>query len=154
VEQCCATCLSPKALDGVGVAALGEPGRTGTAIHNIYVTQPPQQATAQLIRFVPGLMGTLHEHLGYELMFVLQGELRNDNAIGYTVGIWSSKSRESVHRISTRPAAPCSGIREAPRRAEALTAGGPRSTRPHGHPSPILGRGLPPRPNPLSTIGR
>ncbi|MFD4954220.1 cupin domain-containing protein [Streptomyces sp. NPDC058451] len=106
--------LSPKALDSVEWKRWIESGRTGTAIHAPYETDDDRQATAQLIRFDPGSHGDLHEHLGYELMFVLQGELLNDNGDRYGVGGLFIEEPGSVHRISTATGCTLLGIREAP----------------------------------------
>ncbi|MEU4063491.1 cupin domain-containing protein [Streptomyces wedmorensis] len=106
--------LSPEALDSVEWRRWHEPGRTGTAIHALYETADDQPATAQLIRFDPGAHGDLHEHLGYELMFVLQGELLNDNGDRYGVGDLVVEEPGSVHRISTETGCTLLGIREAP----------------------------------------
>jgi anti-sigma factor ChrR (cupin superfamily) len=91
-----------------------QPGRAGTDICPIYTTAGPQQASAQLIRFAPGAHGDLHEHLGYELMIVLDGELRNDNGDVYTVGDLVVEEPGSVHRISTETGCTWFGVREAP----------------------------------------
>ena len=52
-----------------------QPGRAGTSIHTLYTTEGDSPATAFLVRFHPGSHGDLHEHLGYELMFVLEGAM-------------------------------------------------------------------------------
>jgi anti-sigma factor ChrR (cupin superfamily) len=106
--------LSPEALDAVEWTRWEEPGRAGTGIHALYTTGAPQRATAQLIRFDPGAHGDLHEHLGYELMFLLQGELRNDNGDRYTVGDLVVEEPGSVHRVSSETGCTLLGIREAP----------------------------------------
>ena len=106
--------LSPEALDSVAWRRWREPGRTGTALHALYETDGDRPATAQLIRFDPGAHGDLHEHLGYELMFVLQGELLNDNGDRYRVGDLVIEEPGSVHRISTETGCTLLGIREAP----------------------------------------
>ncbi|MET8692196.1 cupin domain-containing protein [Streptomyces bauhiniae] len=106
--------LSPEALDSVEWKRWIEPGRTGTAIHTLYETDDDRPASAQLIRFDPGSHGDLHEHLGYELMFVLQGEFRNDNGDRYGVGDLVIEEPGSVHRIGTETGCTLLGIREAP----------------------------------------
>jgi anti-sigma factor ChrR (cupin superfamily) len=91
-----------------------QPGRAGTEIFPIYTTDGPEPASAQLIRFAPGAHGDLHEHLGYELMIVLEGELRNDNGDVYTVGDLVVEEPGSVHQISTDTGCTLFGVREAP----------------------------------------
>jgi quercetin dioxygenase-like cupin family protein len=106
--------LSSAALDDIDWTRWVEPGRTGTAIRPLYATDAPQQATAYLVRFEAGAHGDLHEHLGYELMFVLRGELWNDNGDRYTVGDLVIEEPGSVHRIGTDTGCVLLGIREAP----------------------------------------
>ncbi|MFI6002662.1 cupin domain-containing protein [Streptomyces sp. NPDC051366] len=106
--------MSGEVLDSLAWQRWDEPGRTGTAIHALYTTEAPQQASAQLIRFDPGAHGDLHEHLGYELMFVLQGELVNDNGDRYTAGDLIIEEPGSIHRIGTPTGCTLLGVREAP----------------------------------------
>jgi anti-sigma factor ChrR (cupin superfamily) len=106
--------LSSAALDDIDWTTWVEPGRTGTAIRPLYATEAPQQATAYLVKFEAGAHGDLHEHLGYELMFVLRGELWNDNGDRYTVGDLVIEEPGSVHRIGTDTGCVLLGIREAP----------------------------------------
>lgn len=91
-----------------------EPGRAGVQIRPLYATQGPQNATAFLARFGPDAHGDLHEHLGYELMFVLDGELINDNGDRYTAGDLVIEDPGSVHRVRTEKGVTVLGVREAP----------------------------------------
>jgi anti-sigma factor ChrR (cupin superfamily) len=91
-----------------------EPGRAGTDLYPLYTTESELPASAQLIRFAPGAHGDLHEHLGYELMIVLEGELRNDNGDRYHVGDLIIEEPGSTHQISTDTGCVLFGVREAP----------------------------------------
>jgi anti-sigma factor ChrR (cupin superfamily) len=107
--------LSDDGLNAIDWDHWVEPGRAGTDIHAIYAApEGPRPGTAQLIRFAAGAHGDLHEHLGYELMFVLQGELLNDNGDRYTTGDLVIEEPGSVHRITTDIGCTLLGIREAP----------------------------------------
>ncbi|WP_441245308.1 cupin domain-containing protein [Kitasatospora sp. McL0602] len=106
--------LSDDGLESIGWDHWVQPGRAGTDIHEIYTTDGHQMATAQLIRFGAGAHGDLHEHLGYELMFVLQGELVNDNGDRYRVGDLVIEEPGSVHQMTTETGCTLLGIREAP----------------------------------------
>ncbi|WP_051846152.1 cupin domain-containing protein [Streptomyces sp. NRRL F-5053] len=91
-----------------------EPGRAGVQIRPLYTTRPPHAATAFLVRFGPGAHGDLHEHLGHELMFVLDGELINDNGDRYTAGDLIVEEPGSVHRVRTETGVTVLGVREGP----------------------------------------
>jgi len=101
--------------EAVGWNTWTEPGRSsGVDIRPLYATDAPQSATAFLVRFAPGAHGDLHEHLGYELMFILDGELINDNGDRYTTGDLIIESPGSVHRVRTETGVVALGVREAP----------------------------------------
>lgn len=73
-------------LDGVGsLDALpferyDQPGREGVEIHRLYDTTDtgPDGPSAAIVRYSPGAKVKRHVHPGYELIFVLEGELIND----------------------------------------------------------------------------
>lgn len=91
-------------------------GRAGSEIYPLYTAEggPAGPATAFLVRFGPNSHGDLHEHTGYELMFVLQGELRNDNGDRYTVGDLIIEEPDSVHQVSSVEGCVLLVIREGP----------------------------------------
>lgn len=91
-----------------------EPGRTGVQIFSLYATGEPQNGSAFLAHFAPGAHGDLHEHLGYELMFILDGELVNDNDDRYGPGDLVIEAPGSVHRVSSDSGVTVLGVREAP----------------------------------------
>jgi acetyl-CoA synthetase len=91
-------------------------GRAGSDILPLYTAEcgPAGPAVAFLVRFGPGAHGDLHEHTGYELMFVLEGELRNDNADVYRVGDLVIEEPESVHQVSSVDGCVLLVVREGP----------------------------------------
>ncbi|MEW9532604.1 cupin domain-containing protein [Microbispora sp. NPDC049125] len=106
--------LSAAGRDAVDWRRWVQPGREGVDIHTLYLTG--QDATAFLVRFGPGSHGDLHEHLDYELMFVLEGELRNDNGDRYGVGDLIIEEPNSVHQVSSESGCTLLVVREAPTR--------------------------------------
>ncbi|GHG73921.1 cupin domain-containing protein [Streptomyces griseocarneus] len=106
--------LSSEGLDALDWQTWAEPGRSGVEVHRLYVTDDAGPASALLTRMRPGAHGDLHEHLGYELVFVLEGELINDNGDRYTVGDLIVEEPGSVHRVSTEKGCVLLGVREAP----------------------------------------
>ncbi|MEY9488016.1 quercetin dioxygenase-like cupin family protein [Streptomyces calvus] len=106
--------LTAEGRDALEWSGWDEPGRAGVQIRPLYATPAPQGATAFLVRFGPGAHGDLHEHLGYELMFVLDGELINDNGDRYTAGDLVIEDPGSVHRVRTETGVTVLGVREAP----------------------------------------
>lgn len=106
--------LTAEGRDALDWSGWDEPGRAGVQIRPLYATDAPEPATAFLARFAPGAHGDLHEHLGYELMFILDGELINDNGDRYTAGDLVIENPASVHRVRTETGVTVLGVREAP----------------------------------------
>ncbi|MBT2509278.1 cupin domain-containing protein [Streptomyces sp. ISL-98] len=96
-----------------------EPGRIGVDHHVLWA---PDEAAGEdsvglLLRFPPTAHGDFHEHLGYELMLVLDGQLDHSDGVSYFKGDlvvegpgtehrMSSSSGCTVLAIRTRPASP------------------------------------------------
>jgi len=80
-----------------------QPGRDAVAAHWLYTAEQtgPNGAEAYVARFGPGAHGDLHRHLGFEVLFVLEGELRNDNGDVYGPGTLVVERPGSVHRVSS-----------------------------------------------------
>jgi anti-sigma factor ChrR (cupin superfamily) len=55
-------------------------GRTGAEIHRLYTTQQtgPDGPAAAVVRYLPGAKAAPHQHPGYELIYVLSGQLETD----------------------------------------------------------------------------
>ncbi len=108
--------LTSTGLDNVEWRRWVQPGRTGVDIHTLYRTEP-DGANAFLVRFGPGAHGDLHEHPDYEMMFVLEGELHNDNGDRYRIGDLIIEEPGSVHRVTSPQGCTLLVVREAPTRA-------------------------------------
>jgi len=59
------------------------PGRDGVEIYPLYTTEDtgPTGPSAALVRYQPGAKVNEHLHPGYELIYVLEGILKNDEGI-------------------------------------------------------------------------
>lgn len=106
--------LSPAGLDALKWSSWVEAGRAGVEFVPLYTTEGPRPSTGLLSRMSPGAHGDLHEHLGYEAMFVLQGELLDDSGARYTAGDLVVVAPGSVHQVSTETGCVVLGFRDAP----------------------------------------
>ncbi|POX46285.1 AMP-binding protein [Streptomyces sp. Ru72] len=100
-----------------------QPGRQAVDVHWLYTAEDtgPDGAEAYLARFGAGAHGDLHRHLGYELIVVVDGELRNDNGDVYGPGCLVLEKPGSIHRVSSPRGCTLLVIRE--KRTEALLPG-------------------------------
>lgn len=80
-----------------------QPGRASVDVEWLYTGEQtgPDGAEAYVARFGPGAHGDLHEHNGFELLIVLEGELHNDNGDVYPPGTLIVELPESVHQVSS-----------------------------------------------------
>lgn len=80
-----------------------QPGRNGVEVEWLYTGAQtgPNGAEAYIARFSAGSHGDLHEHLGFELLLVLEGELHNDNGDIYPPGTLIVELPTSVHQVSS-----------------------------------------------------
>ncbi|WP_165975575.1 cupin domain-containing protein [Actinomadura rubrisoli] len=106
--------LAAESQDAVAWKEWSEPGRAGVQMHVLYATEPPQEAVAFLVRYSPGAHGDLHRHLGYELMFVLAGEMVTGKGALYRTGDLVIEAPGSVHQITTETGFTVLAVREAP----------------------------------------
>lgn len=115
--------LNGAALDRLTWQAYVQPGRQAVDVHWLYTAQEtgPDGAEAYLARFGAGAHGDLHRHLGYELIVVVDGELRNDNGDVYGPGCLVLEKPGSVHRVSSPHGCTLLVIRE--KRTEPLLPG-------------------------------
>ncbi|WNM35896.1 AMP-binding protein [Streptomyces sp. Li-HN-5-11] len=115
--------LDRAGLDRLTWQAYVQPGREAVDVHWLYTAEEtgPDGAEAYLARFGPGAHGDLHRHLGFELIVVLDGELRNDNGDAYGPGCLVLEKPGSVHRVSSPHGCTLLVIRE--KRTEALMPG-------------------------------
>ncbi|MEU5252006.1 AMP-binding protein [Streptomyces longwoodensis] len=115
--------LNGTALDRLTWQAYVQPGRQAVDVHWLYTAEEtgPDGAEAYLARFGAGAHGDLHRHLGFELIVVVDGELRNDNGDVYGPGCLVLEKPGSVHRVSSLHGCTLLVIRE--KRTEALLPG-------------------------------
>lgn len=80
-----------------------QPGRAGVLVRWLYTAEEtgPDGAEAYLARFEPGSHGDLHEHLGFELLLILDGELHDDSGRRYRAGTLFVEPPSSVHQVSS-----------------------------------------------------
>ncbi|WIM83978.1 cupin domain-containing protein [Gallibacterium anatis] len=50
-------------------------GRLGAMVHWLFKSENSNDSSAAIIHYVPGGIGPKHIHLGYELIYVLDGEM-------------------------------------------------------------------------------
>lgn len=104
--------LSPTGRDRVSWQEWIQPGRAGAQIHSLWLTD--EGASAFLVAFAPDSHGDLHEHTGYELMFVLSGRLCNDNGDSYEVGDLIIEKPTSIHQVSSPEGCVLLVVRDGP----------------------------------------
>ncbi|MFG1645409.1 cupin domain-containing protein [Amycolatopsis sp. NPDC049252] len=58
-------------------------GRVGAEMHRLYSTDEtgPDGPAAAIMRYLPGATAPAHVHPGYELIYVLSGELETDDGV-------------------------------------------------------------------------
>jgi quercetin dioxygenase-like cupin family protein len=80
-----------------------QPGRNAVDVEWLYTQAEtgPTGAEAYIAHFHPGSHGDLHEHLGYEMLLILEGELHNDNGDRYAAGTLFIEKPESIHQVSS-----------------------------------------------------
>ena len=69
------------AAEPIDLRALTTAGRSGVAAHFLYDTGQtgPDGPAAALVRYEPGAAAPRHEHTGYEIIQVLDGELQTEH---------------------------------------------------------------------------
>lgn len=80
-----------------------QPGRAGVDVQWLYTADEtgPDGAEACIARYSPNAHSNLHEHLGYELMLILDGELHNDNGDVYPPGTLITEFPNSIHQLTS-----------------------------------------------------
>lgn len=79
-----------------------QPGRAGADIHRLYdIPGDASTEEAFIVRFAPGAHGDQHQHRGFELMFVLTGDLIVGNDGTYGPGDLLIEQPDSVHQVSS-----------------------------------------------------
>ncbi|MFI5527337.1 cupin domain-containing protein [Kitasatospora sp. NPDC051853] len=100
--------------DNLTWQAYVQPGRQAVDVHWLYTGEEtgPDGAEAYIAHFGPGAHGDLHRHLGFELLFILEGELENDNGDRYLPGTLVVEVPNSIHRVSSTKGCKMMVIRE------------------------------------------
>jgi anti-sigma factor ChrR (cupin superfamily) len=96
-----------------------EPGRVGVERYVLWAPQGVEEdSIGLLLRYPSGAHGDFHEHLGYELMLVLDGRLDHSDGRSFSKGDLVVEAPGTRHQISsstgctvlairTKPVAPC-----------------------------------------------
>ncbi|MER6911533.1 cupin domain-containing protein [Streptomyces sp. NPDC000594] len=100
-----------------------EPGRVGVEHCVLWSPGPGEVSTGLLLRFPPGAHGDFHEHLGQELMLVLDGVLDHSDGMSYVKGDLVVEGPGTRHQMSSRTGCTVLAIRTRP--AEAREPEGP-----------------------------
>ena len=124
-------------LDAIAWERYDQPGREGVLIHKLYDTSDTGAGgpAAALVRYEPGANVRKHIHPGYELIFVIEGELVNDagrhgpgtlevcppnssHALGSDIGCTFLVVWEQPVRLAEQPSPEASVPFLAPRRGQ------------------------------------
>lgn len=92
----------PAQLERLSWEAFRQPGREGVDVFRLYDTTEIDETgpAAALVRYCPGARVQRHRHPGYELIFVLDGELINDRG-RHGPGTLEICPPESTHALSS-----------------------------------------------------
>ena len=111
-------------LDELHWTAWEEPGRAGVEHHILWAPQGREEDSAGLLlRFPAGAHGDFHEHLGYELMLVLDGRLDHSNGASFEAGDLVVEAPGTRHRMSSATGCTVLAIRTKPASARAPRPG-------------------------------
>ena len=93
-----------------------EPGRAGVEHYVLWGPDPAdgEDSVGLLLRFPPGAHGDFHEHLGYELMLVLDGVLDHSDGRAFTRGDLIVESPGTQHQMSSAQGCTVLAVRSRP----------------------------------------
>ncbi|WP_267242608.1 cupin domain-containing protein [Streptomyces sp. PR69] len=96
--------------------AWSEPGRVGVEHHVLWAPDEAQgeDSAGLLLRFPPTAHGDFHEHLGYELMLVLDGQLDHSDGASYVKGDLVVEGPGTRHQMSSATGCTVLAIRTKP----------------------------------------
>jgi anti-sigma factor ChrR (cupin superfamily) len=94
-----------------------EPGRAGVEHCVLWAPSEDEPSVALLLRFPPGAHGDFHEHLGYELMLVLDGRLDHSDGRSFRRGDLVVEAPGSRHQMSSAQGCTVLAIRTKPAQA-------------------------------------
>ncbi|MER5311281.1 cupin domain-containing protein [Streptomyces sp. NPDC002773] len=103
-------------IDDVDWVAWREPGRVGVEHHVLWAPDSTkgEESAGLLLRFPPGAHGDYHEHLGFELMLVLDGTLDHSDGASYVKGDLVVEAPGTRHQMSSRTGCTVLAIRTRP----------------------------------------
>jgi anti-sigma factor ChrR (cupin superfamily) len=92
-----------------------EPGRTGVEHYTLWAPDGDvEDSVGLLLRFPPGAHGDFHEHLGYELMLVLDGTLEHSDGETFERGDLVVEAPGTRHQMSSSTGCTVLAIRTRP----------------------------------------
>ncbi|WP_107408004.1 cupin domain-containing protein [Streptomyces sp. CC77] len=103
-------------LDDLEWTSWNEPGRANVEHHVLWAPDESknEDSVGLLLRFPPGAHGDFHEHLGYELMLVLDGVLDHSDGMSYVKGDLVVEGPGTEHQMSSRTGCTVLAIRTRP----------------------------------------
>ncbi|WP_327355302.1 cupin domain-containing protein [Streptomyces sp. NBC_01304] len=102
-----------------------EPGRAGVEHHILWAPDEAsdEDSVGLLLRFPKNAHGDFHEHLGYELMLVLDGRLDHSDGTSYVKGDLVVEGPSTQHQMSSETGCTVLAIRTKPAEARTPEAG-------------------------------
>jgi hypothetical protein len=101
-----------------------ERGRAGVDHYPLWLSDGArEQSVGLLLRFPPGAHGDFHEHLGYELMVVLDGTLDHSDGRTFVKGDLIVEAPGTRHQMSSAQGCTVLAIRTRPAAARAAEEG-------------------------------
>jgi ChrR Cupin-like domain len=92
-----------------------EPGRIGVEHYTLWAPDGDlEDSVGLLLRFPPGAHGDFHEHLGYELMLVLDGTLEHSDGTSFERGDLVVEAPGTRHQMSSSTGCTVLAIRTRP----------------------------------------
>lgn len=92
-----------------------EPGRVGVDHYPLWIGDGVEEnSTGLLLRFPAGAHGDFHEHLGYELMLVLDGQLDHSDGRSFLKGDLVVEEPGTRHQMSSGSGCTVLAIRTRP----------------------------------------
>jgi anti-sigma factor ChrR (cupin superfamily) len=91
-----------------------EPGRAGVEHCVLWAPADDEPSVALLLRFPPGAHGDFHEHLGHELMLVLDGRLDHSDGRSFGRGDLVVEAPGSRHQMSSAEGCTVLAVRSKP----------------------------------------
>jgi anti-sigma factor ChrR (cupin superfamily) len=103
-------------LDDLNWVAWTEPGRAGVEHHVLWAPDADagEDSVGLLLRFPAGAHGDFHEHLGFELMLVLDGTLDHSDGQSYERGDLVVEGPGTQHQMSSASGCTVLAIRTKP----------------------------------------